>query len=81
MTLPCFFCLDALSWGPAFSYKTNYVTDQEGAKRFASAHGASLFDAEVVKVTKGGKPVRRNLMLTKDALYKADGAFKVNARR
>eukprot|EP00054_Salpingoeca_dolichothecata_P022835 m.150677 g.150677 ORF g.150677 m.150677 type:complete len:1003 (+) comp24477_c0_seq2:92-3100(+) len=62
-------------------YDVNYLPDKDAVSRFSGSYGASLFDSEVIKISKKGKPMRRYLILTDGVLYKVDSGFKVNPKR
>merc|ERR1712086_189972 len=60
----------------------NYATDRDALNAFVEERGtAAAFSAEVEKVGKNKKIVRRTLVLTKDAIYKVDAKYAEKPRR
>eukprot|EP00043_Microstomoeca_roanoka_P000019 m.26308 g.26308 ORF g.26308 m.26308 type:complete len:998 (+) comp10019_c0_seq1:71-3064(+) len=63
------------------SFSIHHVSDEAGLKNFEGAQGASLFDCEIIKISRKGKPMPRLLILTKDAIYRTASNFKFSPKK
>eukprot|EP00047_Mylnosiga_fluctuans_P022165 m.114333 g.114333 ORF g.114333 m.114333 type:complete len:972 (+) comp9158_c0_seq4:59-2974(+) len=52
-----------------------------GLSSFEANYGRALFTCETIKVSSKGKPLRRFLIMTSEAVYRTDPKFKIAPRR